>query len=92
MHFAVEYGICHTASGELPRLASVNPLRINILRLRQNCHHFKDKIFLNENVQISLEIWLNFVLEFRIENISAIFQIMAWRRPSDKPLYETMMV
>ena len=49
-------------------------------------------IFLNENVSILIEISLKFVPKSPINNISAVVQIMAWRRPGDKPLSEPMMV
>ena len=73
---------------------------LNTLRLRQNCHHLHDLtdffkfILLNENVWISLEndISLKFVPKVRINNIPALVQIMAWRRPGDKPSSEPMMV
>ena len=48
-------------------------------------------IFLNENVRILLEISLKFVPRVPINNIPALVQIMAWRRPGDKPLSESMM-
>ena len=35
---------------------------------------------------------LKFVPKSPINNIPALVQIMAWRRPGDKPLYEPMMV
>ena len=70
--------------------------KLNTLRLRQNGRHFADDvlkcIFLNENMWISLEISLKFVPEGPINNIPALVQIMAWRRPGDKPLSEPMMV
>ena len=46
----------------------------------------------NENVWISHRISLKFVPKVRINNIPALVQIMAWRRPGDKPLSEPMMV
>ena len=68
----------------------------NTLRPRQNGRHFPDDIlkwiFLNENVWISIEIPLKFVPKGQINNIPALVQIMAWRRPGDKPLSEPMMV
>ena len=61
-----------------------------------NGRHFADaifkRIFLNESVWISLKISLKFVPKGPINNIPALVQIMAWRRPGDKPLYEPMMV
>ena len=69
---------------------------VNTLRPRQNGRHFADAIlkciFLNENVWISLKISLKFVPKVRINNIPALVQIMAWRRPGDKSLSELMMV
>ena len=68
---------------------------INTLRPRQNGCHFVDMfkcIFLNENVWIPIKISLKFVPKGSINNNPALFQIMAWRRPSNKPLSEPMMV
>ena len=69
---------------------------VNTLRPRQNGRHFPDNIFkcifLNENVWISIKIPVKYVPKGPINNIPALFQIMAWRRPGDKPLSETMMV
>ena len=66
-----------------------------MLRPAQNCRHFADDIFkrilLNENVWISLVISLKFVPKVRINNITSLVQIMAWRRPGAKPLSEPMM-
>ena len=39
-----------------------------------------------------MNISLKFLLKGWINNIPALFQIMAWRRLGDKPLSETMMV
>ena len=47
---------------------------------------------LNENVWISIKISLTFVPKGPINKIPALGQIMAWRRPGDKPLSESMMV
>ena len=77
----------HVASG---------PTWVNILRPRQNGHHFADdtfeRIVLNENVRITITISLKVVLTVPINNIPALVQIMAWCRPGDKPLSELMMV
>ena len=66
------------------------------LRPRQNGRHFADDIFkyifLNENVWIPIKISLNFLPKGRINNIPVLVQIMAWRRPGDKPLSGPMMV
>ena len=68
----------------------------NTLRPRQNERHFADDvfklIFLNENVRISIDISLKFVPKDQINNIPSLVQIMAWRRPGDKPLSEAMLV
>ena len=69
---------------------------VNTLRPRQNGRHFADDIFkwifLNENVWIPIKISLKFVPQGPINNIPALVQIMAWRRPGDKPLSGSMMV
>ena len=41
---------------------------------------------LNENIWISIEISLEIIPKGSINNIPALIQIMAWRRPGDKPL------
>ena len=68
----------------------------NTLRPRQNGRHFADdtfkRIFMDENVRILTNISLKFVPKGLINNIPALSQIMAWRRPGDKPLSEPMMV
>ena len=62
---------------------------------RQNGRHFPDNIFkcifLNENVWNAIKISLKFVLKGPIYIIPALVQIMAWRRPDDKPLSGPMM-
>ena len=69
---------------------------INSLRPRQNGRLFADvifkRIFLNENIRISTENSLTFVLKGLINNIPALILIMAWRRPVDKPLSEPMLI
>ena len=68
----------------------------NTLRLRQNDLHFADDIFkcilLNENVSLLLKISLTFVPKGPNNNIPSLVQIMAWRHPGDKPIFEPMMV
>ena len=72
------------------------PQCFNTLRPRRIKQHFADdifkRIFFNENVWISIKISLTFVPKGPINNIPALVQIMAWRRPGDKPLSEPMMV
>ena len=69
---------------------------VNTLRPRQNGRRLADdtfkRIFLNENVMISITISLKFVPKVRISNIPALVQIMAWRLPGGKSLSEPMMV
>ena len=68
----------------------------NPLRPRLNRHPFADDIlkciFLSENEWILPRISHKFVPKVRINNIPALVQKMAWRRPGDKPLSEPMMV
>ena len=68
---------------------------ISTWRPRQNGRHFPDDIFkwifVNENAWISIKISLKFVSRGPINNISALVQIMAWRRPGDKPLSEPVI-
>ena len=69
---------------------------INTLRPRRNGRYNTDDIFkcifLKENAWIPTKISLKFVPKGPINNIPALVQIMAWRRPGDKPLSEPMMV
>ena len=77
-------------------MPNFNDGSVNTLRPRQNGRHFADdtfkRIFINENVRISINISLNYVPKGLINNIPALVQIMAWRRPSDKPLSEAILV
>ena len=81
--------LCH-------HMASLGHNEFNTLRPRQNGRHFADAIFkwifLNENVWIPIKFSLKFVPQGPINNIPALVQIMAWRRPGDKPLSGPMMV
>ena len=67
----------------------------NILRPKQNGRDLPDDIFecifLNENVSITIKNSQKFVPKGPINNIPALVQIMAWRRPGDKPSSELMM-
>ena len=68
---------------------------ITTLRPSKNGRRFPDIfkcIFLNENVRLSIKISLKFVPKGQINNITALVQIMAWRRPGAKPLSEPMLV
>ena len=68
----------------------------NTLRPRQNGRPFADdtfkRIFLNENVRISIKISLKFVPKGPINYNQPLVQVMAWRRSGDKPLSEPIMV
>ena len=68
----------------------------NTLRPRQNGRHIPDDIFkcifLNETIWITIKFSLKFVRKGPINNIPALVQIMAWRRPGDKPLSEPTLV
>ena len=68
----------------------------NSLRPRLNRRPFADDIFkcifLNENEWILPRISLEFIPKVWINNIPALVQIMAWRRPGDKPLSEPITV
>ena len=63
---------------------------------RQDGGHFPDdvfkRIFFNKYILIAIKISLKFVPKGQINNITTLVRIMAWRRPSDKPLSEPMVV
>ena len=65
----------------VPLLISNKVLRVNTLRPRQHGRHFADdtfkRIFLDENVAISIKISLKFIYKGPINNILALVQIMA---------------
>ena len=88
----LDWGISITYALEIPQYGID---LVNTLRPRQNGRHFADdtfkRIFLNENVGISIKISLKFVPKGPINNNPALVQIMAWRRSGDKPLSEPMM-
>ena len=69
---------------------------INTLRPTQKGCHFTDDtfkcIFLNQNVTIFIKISLKCVPIHPTNNIPALVEIMAWRRPGDKPLSEPIVV
>ena len=61
----------------------------------QNTRHFADDIFKcsfkNEKFCISIRISLKFIPRGPIDNKSALVQVMAWDRTSNKPLPEPML-
>ena len=71
-------------------------MMVKTLRPRQNGRQFADdtfkRILLKQNVRISFKISLKLVLRVQFLIFQHLFQIMAWRRPGDKPLSEAMMV
>ena len=77
-------------------VSSIRSIPHNSLRSGRNGRHFADDIFkcifLNENVWILIKFSLKFVPRGSINNIPVLVQIMAWRRPGDKPLSEPMVV
>ena len=62
---------------------------VNTLKPRQDGRLFPDDIlewiFLNENLCISNKVSLDFIPWDPINNIPALFPIMVWHRPGDKP-------
>ena len=98
--FILNYIIIHIYNRLITVKQSVlwvsNQLTVNTLRPRQNGRYFADdtfkRIFLNENVGISITISLTFVPKGPINKIPALVQVMAWRQPGNKPLTEQMMV
>ena len=65
-------------------------------RINQNGHQFPDYIFkcifVKENIWILLKISLKLVPKVWINNIPALFQIMAWHRTGNKLLSQSMMI
>ena len=68
---------------------------VNTWRPRQNGRHFPDDIFkcifFNENVWIVIKISLKFVPKGPINDISALVQIMAWRRSLPEPMLVSLL-
>ena len=95
---SMRYGYCEMENycGEYSNHIDFNHKAfLNTLMARQDSRYFADDVLnecLNENVWISLKIPLRFVPRCPINNIPALVQIMAWRRPGDKPLSEPMLV
>ena len=51
-----------------------------------------ERMFLYKDLRVLIDISLRFVSKGPINNDPSLVQIMAWRRISDKPLSEPMMV
>ena len=76
---------------------NLNYVSVNSLRPSQNGRHFADDIFkcifLNEIYEFRLRFHRNLFLWFELILFQHWFtEILAWRRPADKPLSEPMMV
>ena len=84
--------ICYLRVDHKRNQASIRYHKLNTSKPRQNGRHFAGdtfkRIFLNENVRISIKILLKFVPRGPIDNIPPLVQIVAWRQPGDKPLSE----
>ena len=84
------------ATSNSVKIGGLGSAGLNRLRPRQDGRRFPndtfERIFLKENVIILIKISLKFVPNDPINNIPTLVQIMACRRPSDKPLSEPMMV
>ena len=67
---------------------------LSTLRPRQNDRHSDifTSIFLNGDMIFFINITPKFVPKGEINNISFLFQMMAWRWPGKKPLSEPMMI
>ena len=69
---------------------------VDTLRPRHNFRDFADDTFkcilLNGNIWMSIKFSFKFVPKGLIDNVAALFKIMALPRPGDKPLSEPMMV
>ena len=65
----------------------ISVVYIYLIHWGQICRHFTDDIFeyifLNENIWISIEIWLKFVPKVSINNIPTLVQTMVWHRPGE---------
>ena len=65
---------------------------INTLRPRQNCSHFADNI-LNASSWLKMQkCHLRLVPKVPFNSIPSLVQIMAWRQPGAKPLFEPIMI
>ena len=51
-----------------------------------------NRIYLNENDRIPIQIPLKYFSSSPIDNKPALFQVMAWCLTADKPLSEPMLI
>ena len=88
----------HCYNGSKQCLTCVQcPLLLNSLRPRQmdaiSQTTFSNAFSWMKMFEFRLKFhWVKFLAKGPINNIPAMVQIMAWRRPGDKPLSEPMMV
>ena len=61
-------------------------------RVAEGLSAFNVGLVVNANMWIQITISLKFVPKCQIDNITALVQIVAWHLPSDKPLFEPMIV
>ena len=95
--FEMSWHLCDvTVMKSCARIDEWLAICINTLRPRRNRRHLADEIFkcifFNENLLISIKISLKFIPKGPINKIPTLVQIMASRRPGDKPLSEPMMI
>ena len=64
---------------------------VNTLRWRQNGCYFQVH-FLEWKCMNSINVSLKFISKCPINNIPVLVHIMAWHRPSNKPISEPMMI
>ena len=87
----------HQSSASLAFVGGEFPAKraSNTLGPRQNGQHLADDTLncvFNEIIWIAITITLKNVPICPINNSPALNQIMAWRRPGDKPLFKQMLV
>ena len=76
----------------LESLSKLAKTLLNTLRLRQNLPPFRRRHFQRHFLEWKFRNNADDFIEVWIYNIPALVLIMAWRRPGDKPLPETMMI
>ena len=93
--FPIKTSSTSRESDPIPGKYIIN-IAIALMCLRHNGLHFAEDIFkcnfVNENTWIPIKISFKFVSKGPINDIPVLVQIMAWRRPGNKPLSQAMMV